>query len=110
MINGDCFGRVFYPRYVSPMELFDSSILIFCALFLIFVFFRVRSQRKKNLEVVTSIDFTKVDVLMQPQNDELSHFNSDKLPFVNKNFSFLKFFLWGIGLMFGVVFFILLFK
>lgn len=99
MINGNCFGNMFYPRYVSPIELFDSSVLMFSALFLVYVYFRVRSQRKKNIEIVTSIDAKRVDILMQPQNNELRNYNSDKLPFTDQNFTFLKLFLWLLSLL-----------
>lgn len=110
MINGDCFGNTFNSGYVSPTELFDSSVLMFSALFLIYVFFTVRSQRKKNIEFVTPLDIDRVDVLMQLKNDELKNYRSDKLPFTNQSFSFLKLILWTLGLLVLITFFIILFK
>ena len=103
MVNIGCLGGISYSNYVSPSELFNSVILMFSALFLVYVFFNVRSQRKKKVNYSITTDSNEIDVLMQPRNKELIHYNSENLPFVNKPISLLRFIFWSLVLLTGLI-------
>ncbi len=85
MIGWGSLGYGFMPK-----DDFETIGFLLCSLLLIYIFFRVRSKRKKGVKYATIVDPSQVDVLMQPRNEELLNINSDKLPFVGQNISPLK--------------------
>lgn len=91
-----------YGYNFLPTDGFQTIGFTLGSILLIYVFIKIKIQSKRESSFLNYTDLNKLDLLLQPKNEEITKVEPNRLPFTNYSFSFTRFFLWGMVLLLSI--------